>query len=273
MREAVRPATADGLIIKESKILLVKRNHEPYEGFWAIPGGYVERGETCEEAVIREVREETGLKTRVKEFIGVYSAPSRSPEHTITVAYLLEILSGEVKKSEEATDIRWFSLDGLPSLAFDHQEIVNNFVSKVKGSTVEENRPKVVVGALILNKKGEVFLAKASKWSGRFYIPGGHVEEGEEIEKALKREIFEEIGLKVKIKRFLGLQEGIFPPLYYKRRHFIFLDYLCEVSGSEKVKPDPREVEEFVWVKPENALHLKTDPYTKKAIKTYLATK
>lgn len=128
MREAVRPATADGLIIKESKILLVKRNHEPYEGFWAIPGGFVEQEETCEEAVIREVREETGLKTKIKEFIGVYSAPSRSPEHTIALAYLLEILGGEVKKSEEATDIQWFPLDDLPPLAFDHRKIIDDYL-------------------------------------------------------------------------------------------------------------------------------------------------
>lgn len=128
MRKAVRPATADGLIIKKGKILLVKRNHEPYFGFWAIPGGFVEQEETCEEAVVREVREETGLKTKIKEFIGVYSAPSRSPEHTITVAYLLEIMGGKVRKSEEATDIQWFPLDDLPPLAFDHRKIIDDYL-------------------------------------------------------------------------------------------------------------------------------------------------
>lgn len=130
MDRKVRPATADGLVIKDGKILLVKRNHEPYKGFWAIPGGYVEWDETFEEAVVREVREETGLKTKIKIFIGVYSAPSRSPEHTITVAYLLEVLSGKVKKSEEATDIEWFGFDNLPPLAFDHEQIIKDCLKK-----------------------------------------------------------------------------------------------------------------------------------------------
>ena len=130
MERKVRPVTVDGLIIKEGKTLLVKRNNEPYFGFWAIPGGYVEWEETCEEAVVREVKEETNLKTGIKSMVGVYSDPSRSPYHTITVAYLLEILGGEVKKSEEATDINWFPLDNLPPLAFDHKEIIKDYVEK-----------------------------------------------------------------------------------------------------------------------------------------------
>lgn len=125
-----RAVTADGLVIQKEKILLVRRNHGPYEGFWAIPGGYVELGETCEEAVLREVEEETGLKTKIKDFVGVYSAPSRDPKQTITVAYLLAIKDGTVQKSEEATDIKWFSLNKLPPLAFDHQKIIKDCVKK-----------------------------------------------------------------------------------------------------------------------------------------------
>lgn len=126
-----RAVTADGLVIQKEKILLVRRNHGPYKGFWAIPGGYVELGETCEEAVVREIREETGLETKIKRIMGVYSAPSRDPRQTITVAYLLEIKSGRVQKSEEATDIKWFSLNKLPPLAFDHQEIIKDCVKKL----------------------------------------------------------------------------------------------------------------------------------------------
>lgn len=127
----IRAVTVDGLIIREGKILLVKRNHEPYFGFWAIPGGYVELNETCEEAVVREVKEETNLKTKIKNLIGVYSGPSRSPHHTITAAYLLEIISGEVRKSREATEIGWFPLNNLPSLAFDHEEIIADYQKRL----------------------------------------------------------------------------------------------------------------------------------------------
>ncbi|MDP3998924.1 MAG: NUDIX hydrolase [bacterium] len=270
MERKVRPATADGLVIKDGKTLLVERNNEPYKGFWAIPGGYVEWGETFEEAVVREVREETNLETRIKSMVGVYSDPHRSPDHTITVAYLLEILGGEVKKSEEATDIGWFPLNDLPPLAFDHRQIIDDCLAKIRIISQEENRPRIVVGGLILNKKKEILLIYSLKWGGRFFIPGGHVEEGETIENALKREIEEEVGLKIRITRFLNFQEGIFSPLYYKRKHFIFFDYLCEVSGSGKVKPDKREVEEFIWTPPEKALRMKIDPFTRKTIRALL---
>ena len=130
MKREVRPVTTDGLVIKEGRILLVKRNHEPYFGFWAIPGGFVEQEETCEEAVVREVEEETNLKTAIKSMVGVYSDPYRSPDHTITVAYLLEILGGEVQKSDEATDIGWFPLNNLPPLAFDHRKIIEEYLKE-----------------------------------------------------------------------------------------------------------------------------------------------
>lgn len=126
-----RAVTVDGLIIKEGKILLVKRKRQPYKGLWAIPGGYLEFGETCEEAVVREVGEETGLKTKIKDFVGVYSTPSRHPQQAISVAYLLEIVGGKVKKGQEATDIGWFPLDNLPPLAFDHREIISDCQKKV----------------------------------------------------------------------------------------------------------------------------------------------
>jgi len=124
----IRAVTVDGLVIKKGKILLVRRNHEPYFGFWAIPGGYVEYGETCEQAVLREVREETGLETKIKKFLGVYSAPSRDPRQTIAIAYLLDVKGGKVEKSDEATDIGWFNFDDLPSLAFDHREVINDYL-------------------------------------------------------------------------------------------------------------------------------------------------
>ena len=134
----------------------------------------------------------------------------------------------------------------------------------------EDSRPKVVVGALILNRKKEVLLVKSFKWKGCYYIPGGHIEEGERATDALKREVAEEVGLKIKVRKFLGFQEGIFSHFYYKYKHFIFLNYLAEVVGSEEVKPDGREVEEFIWAKPEEALRMKIDPFTRKTIKHYL---
>jgi len=89
-----RPLIAvDGVLIKDGKILLVRRGKEPFRGYYALPGGFVEYGETVERAVVREVYEETGIKTRVKELLGVYSDPNRDPRgHVISIAFILEYI-------------------------------------------------------------------------------------------------------------------------------------------------------------------------------------
>ena len=123
--------TADGAVLKQDKILLVKRKNNPYKDKWALPGGYVEYGEIVENAVVREVLEETGLKTAVKEIIGVYSDPKRDPRgHTVTIVYLLELIKGELKSGDDAADARFFSLDSLPDLAFDHNLIINDVIRR-----------------------------------------------------------------------------------------------------------------------------------------------
>jgi 8-oxo-dGTP diphosphatase len=122
--------TVDGVVLKDGKILLVKRKNQPFKGKWALPGGFVEYGETAELAVVREVFEETGLKTRVDSLFGVYSDPRRDPRgHTITVVYLLEVCGGILKSGDDAAEVRFFGLDDLPVLSFDHEKIIKDVVS------------------------------------------------------------------------------------------------------------------------------------------------
>lgn len=92
--DPMRPSLAvDGIVVFGSKIVLIKRAKEPFAGMYALPGGFVEYGETVEKAVIREVLEETGLITRMDSLIGVYSSPQRDPRgHTISIAYLLKVV-------------------------------------------------------------------------------------------------------------------------------------------------------------------------------------
>ena len=119
--------TVDGIIIKDGKILLVKRKNKPFKGKWALPGGFVEYGEKTEDAVAREVLEETGLKTTVDKTIGVYSDPNRDPRgHTITVVYKLGIKGGELKSGDDASDAKFFDVNQLPELSFDHDKIIEN---------------------------------------------------------------------------------------------------------------------------------------------------
>ena len=119
--------TVDGIIIKDGEILLIKRKNDPFKGKWALPGGFVEYGEKMEDAVVREVLEETGLKTTVDKMIGVYSDPNRDPRgHTVTVVYKLSIKGGELKGGDDASDAKFFDVNQLPELSFDHDEIIEN---------------------------------------------------------------------------------------------------------------------------------------------------
>jgi len=121
-----RGVSVDGLVIRDNKILLIKRGRDPFKGFWALPGGYVDWNESTEEAVTREVMEETGLKVSSCELIGVYSSPGRHPKQVINIAYKVTA-TGEPKASDDAEEFCWCSLNELPAqLAFDHKKIIGD---------------------------------------------------------------------------------------------------------------------------------------------------
>ncbi|MFH1432269.1 MAG: NUDIX hydrolase [archaeon] len=126
IRRYVPMITVDGLIIEDKKILLIKRATDPFKGYWALPGGFVELGETLEHAISREILEETGLKTRATRLVGAYSGPDRDPRgHTISIAYLMEIIGGKPGPTQEAKEVRYFDLDNLPKdIAFDHRKMI-----------------------------------------------------------------------------------------------------------------------------------------------------
>lgn len=123
--------TVDAIIADNGRILFIKRGRDPYKGFWALPGGFVEYGETTEEAVIREVKEETGLTCKILQLIGVYSAPDRDPRgHTISVAYAMIVESGRMSAGDDAQEARWFDVTKLPhNIAFDHSKMINDTIT------------------------------------------------------------------------------------------------------------------------------------------------
>jgi 8-oxo-dGTP diphosphatase len=121
--------TVDGIIFRDNTILLIKRKHEPFKGKWALPGGFVEYGETTEKAVIREIFEETGMETKVKSLLGVYSDPNRDPRgHTVSVVYLLDELGGKLKGGDDASEAKFFQENQLPELSFDHEKIIKDYL-------------------------------------------------------------------------------------------------------------------------------------------------
>lgn len=122
--------TADGVLLnKKGEVLLLKRNHYPFIGCWVLPGGHLNYNETLEKAIVREIKEETGLKTKIIELIGVYSAPNRDPRgHVVTAAYFLKLVSGRLRGDRESSQIKFFSLNKLPKkIGFDHHQIINDF--------------------------------------------------------------------------------------------------------------------------------------------------
>ncbi|MDO9097342.1 MAG: NUDIX hydrolase [Candidatus Methanoperedens sp.] len=125
--------TVDALILFEGKIVLIKRKNPPFKDSFALPGGFVEVGETVEAAVVREAKEETGLDIELIKLLGVYSDPSRDPRgHTVTVCYLAKG-RGKLKAGSDAKDIGLFNLSEIPELAFDHNKIIENARSDING--------------------------------------------------------------------------------------------------------------------------------------------
>jgi 8-oxo-dGTP diphosphatase len=124
--------TVDAVVVRDGKILLVRRGHPPFEGMHALPGGFVEAGETVEQAVVREVREETGLQTTVAGILGVFSDPRRDPRgHTVSVVFELRPKGGHPKGGDDAAEAVFFPLDHLPPLAFDHDKVVGDYLKKL----------------------------------------------------------------------------------------------------------------------------------------------
>ncbi len=116
------------------KILLVRRGGDPYKGFWAFPGGFLRNDETAEAGALRELREETSLEPSSPIVqLGVFSDPARDPrERVITIAYYALVKPSEVRGGDDAEDARWFPVDGLPPLAFDHSAIFQEALEKLR---------------------------------------------------------------------------------------------------------------------------------------------
>ena len=121
--------TVDIIICDHDRVVLIERRQQP--AGWALPGGYVDYGESLEAAAAREAREETGLELVDLQQFHAYSAPTRDPrQHTITVVFTARGI-GTLRAGDDAKTARWFALTNLPApLCFDHGQILADYRSK-----------------------------------------------------------------------------------------------------------------------------------------------
>ena len=131
MRKQNIAVTVDAVIFFRKadilNVLLIQRKNEPFRNEWALPGGFLDENEAMEQGAIRELEEETGLKLEKLQQVGAFGTPGRDPRgRTISIAFVGLIgAEAKVKANDDAVDAKWFSLNDLPNLAFDHRKIIS----------------------------------------------------------------------------------------------------------------------------------------------------
>lgn len=131
-RENFPLVCSDGVVINKDKVLLVKRSIKPFKGSWTLPGGHIDFGETSQETVIREIKEETNIDVEVVKLIKLYDNPKRDPwGHIISIAYLCVPVhtNSTFIKNEEVEELYWCDINKLPeNIGFDHRIIINDAI-------------------------------------------------------------------------------------------------------------------------------------------------
>ena len=134
-RPAVTTDVAVLRVTERPEILLIKRKFDPFKGMWTLPGGFLNMDETLEETARRELLEETGIKAGELIKFDTYDRPDRDPRGRIITQVFVMIWDekmGEPVAADDAEDFRWFELDNLPELGFDHAAVIRDVIQMVK---------------------------------------------------------------------------------------------------------------------------------------------
>lgn len=152
-------------------ILLVKRKTEPYAGAWALPGGFVEENEDVEAAARRELKESTACEGNPILYIGTFGAPHRDPQgHTVTACYCMTLRTDTPhtpKASGDASEAQWWAIRDLPTLAFDHTEMVRACLRRLaRGLALKDRDVCVLLAAAGLEAQegGDFSVQLAAGW-------------------------------------------------------------------------------------------------------------
>ncbi len=136
----------DGIVMQNNKILLLKRKKDPFSGKYVLPGGHVEFGETTRNAIVREIKEETGYDVTVIATLGAYDDPLRDPRgHYVSLVYICAWSAGKKQiKEDEVESIDWISIDDLGKyeIGFDHLKMIKNYLAIIMLGQIGGNKKK-----------------------------------------------------------------------------------------------------------------------------------
>ncbi len=249
-----RCAAADCVLIWNNKIVLVRRGSEPEKGKLALPGGFVEIGETFREACIREAKEETNLDVEIIREIGVFDSPDRDERGCISVAFLC-LGRGEPKADDDADDIVLVDIEEAMELAkngelaFDHSDILLSGLSS--------KRIEIAVKGFVF-RDGKVLVLKQHVLGRDVWdLPGGRIKHGETPEESLEREVLEETGIRISHTSLAGWTS------FYRfdGSQTICLVFFAQYDGEEKAEnPDKAEIISHVgWMDVQEFLGIDED--------------
>ena len=129
--------TAGGLVVRDGKLLLVRRQNEPFKDWWDVPGGFLDAGEHPEAAVVRELREETGLEVRPARLFGMYmDTYGDDGEPTLNIYYECEVVGGREQAGDDAVELGWFGVDEIPeNVAFENgRQVIEDWRTSRRGT-------------------------------------------------------------------------------------------------------------------------------------------
>jgi 8-oxo-dGTP diphosphatase len=275
------PIPAAGCLIEHGgNILLIRRKSPPHAGEWSLPVGFLQFGETAEQAAAREVTEETGLRVEAMSLIGTYSDIINEQRSHVVLIFRSRIIGGTLCAGDDAEEVAWFSEYYLPPVAFDSaRSAIDAWQMERRGpstayyfcprcrSRLEERQiaerrhqtcptcgwiywinPIPIAETIVTNTEGQVLLIKRKlpPRVGDWALPGGYVDWGENAETAAIREVREETGLEVKLVRLLctlGL-----PSLLNPENCILKSIFIGEISGGYlQAGDDALEAQFFSW--------------------------